>query len=116
MNTIKSQLEGSVVSSNREFFRSSKVIIPKMIEEMERAHNVDLYFAEEERNSLYDNTNLLFKKGAFIIIYETLVMSKCFSVFKIIENNKGVAFLSLEMPAEEITRRLISYQTCLGVP
>ena len=42
-------------------FRSSEVIIHSMIEEMEHIYNADLNFREDERGSLYDNTNLIFE-------------------------------------------------------
>jgi replicative DNA helicase len=119
MNLVEKKLYEITQNSTSEDFRGSKEITLTMLGEIERLKalgNSKLLGIDTGFRNLNDKTQG-FGKGDLVIIAARPAMGKTSLVLnmtqKAIERNEGVAFFSLEMPAEQLMLRLLSTETSI---
>ena len=119
MDLVEKKLYEITQESTNEDFRESKEITLAMIEEINRLKalgNSKLLGVDTGFKNLNDHTQG-FGKGDMIIIAARPAMGKTSLVLnmtqKAIERGEGVAFFSLEMPAEQLMLRLLSTETSI---
>ncbi|MBT8343401.1 MAG: replicative DNA helicase, partial [Sulfurovum sp.] len=113
MNLVEKKLYEITQNSTSDDFRESKEITLAMMAEIERLKalgNSKLIGTDTGFRNLNDKTSG-FGKGDLVIIAARPAMGKTALVLnmalKAIERNEGVAFFSLEMPAEQLMLRLL---------
>jgi replicative DNA helicase len=119
MNLVEKKLYEITQNNTNEDFRESKEITVAMLAEIERLKalgNSKLIGTDTGFKNLNDKTSG-FGKGDLVIIAARPAMGKTALVLnmalKAIERNEGVAFFSLEMPAEQLMLRLLSAKTSI---
>lgn len=119
MNLVEKKLYEITQNNTNEDFRESKEITLSMMDEIERLKalgNSKLIGTDTGFKNLNDKTSG-FGKGDLVIIAARPAMGKTALVLnmalKAIERNEGVAFFSLEMPAEQLMLRLLSAKTSI---
>jgi len=119
MNLVEKKLYEITQNNTNEDFRESKEITLAMMDEIERLKalgNSKLIGTDTGFKNLNDRTSG-FGKGDLVIIAARPAMGKTALVLnmalKAIERNEGVAFFSLEMPAEQLMLRLLSAKTSI---
>lgn len=119
MNLVEKKLYEITQNNINEDFRESKEITLAMMDEIERLKaqgNSKLIGVDTGFMNLNDKTSG-FGKGDLVIIAARPSMGKTAIVLnmalKAIERNEGVAFFSLEMPAEQLMLRLLSAKTSI---
>jgi replicative DNA helicase len=119
MNLVEKKLYEITQNNTNEDFRESKDITLAMMDEIKRLKalgNTRLIGTDTGFKSLNDKTSG-FGKGDLVIIAARPAMGKTALVLnmalKAIERNEGVAFFSLEMPAEQLMLRLLSAKTSI---
>jgi len=119
MNLVEKKLYEITQNNTNEDFRESKEITLAMMDEIERLKalgNSKLIGVDTGFKNLNDKTSG-FGKGDLVIIAARPAMGKTALVLnmalKAIERNEGVAFFSLEMPAEQLMLRLLSAKTSI---
>jgi len=119
MNLVEKKLYEITQNNTNEDFRDSKDITLKMMDEINRLKalgNSKLIGVDTGFKNLNDKTSG-FGKGDLVIIAARPAMGKTALVLnmalKAIERNEGVAFFSLEMPAEQLMLRLLSAKTSI---
>ncbi|MCK4441080.1 MAG: replicative DNA helicase [Sulfurovaceae bacterium] len=119
MNLVEKKLYEITQNSTSEDFRESKEITLSMVEEINRLKvlgNSKLIGVDTGFRNLNDKTSG-FGKGDLVIIAARPAMGKTSLVLNItqkaIERDEGVAFFSLEMPAEQLMLRLLSTKTSI---
>ena len=119
MNLVEKKLYEITQNNTNEDFRESKEITLAMMDEIERLKalgNSKLVGVDTGFKNLNDKTSG-FGKGDLVIIAARPAMGKTALVLnmalKAIERNEGVAFFSLEMPAEQLMLRLLSAKTSI---
>ncbi len=121
MNLVEKKLYEITQESINDDFRESKDIIVstlKEIEERKKQGNSKLIGVDTGFLNLNDKTSG-FGKGDLVIVAARPAMGKTALVLnmalKAIERDEGVAFFSLEMPAEQLMLRLLSAKTSIGL-
>ncbi len=121
MNMVEKKLYEITQNATSEDFRESKEITLAMIEEINRLKalgNSKLLGIDTGFRNLNDKTQG-FGKGDLVIIAARPAMGKTSLVLnmtqKAIERGEGVAFFSLEMPAEQLMLRLLSTETSIAL-
>jgi replicative DNA helicase len=119
MNLVEKKLYEITQNNTNEDFRESKEITLAMMDEINRLKalgNSKLIGTDTGFKNLNDRTSG-FGKGDLVIIAARPAMGKTALVLnmalKAIERNEGVAFFSLEMPAEQLMLRLLSAKTSI---
>ncbi len=119
MNLVEKKLYEITQNSTSDDFREAKEITLAMMAEIERLKalgNSKLIGTDTGFRNLNDKTSG-FGKGDLVIIAARPAMGKTAFVLnmalKAIERNEGVAFFSLEMPAEQLMLRLLSAKTSI---
>ncbi len=119
MNLVEKKLYEITQNATSEDFRASKEITMAMLGEINRLKalgNSKLLGVDTGFRNLNDHTQG-FGKGDLIIIAARPAMGKTSLVLNItqkaIERGEGVAFFSLEMPAEQLMLRLLSTETSI---
>jgi len=119
MNLVEKKLYEITQNSTSDDFRESKEITLAMMAEIERLKalgNSKLIGTDTGFRNLNDKTSG-FGKGDLVIIAARPAMGKTALVLnmalKAIERNEGVAFFSLEMPAEQLMLRMLSAKTSI---
>jgi len=119
MNLVEKKLYEITQNSTSDDFRESKEITLAMMAEIERLKalgNSKLIGTDTGFRNLNDKTSG-FGKGDLVIIAARPAMGKTALVLNMalraIERNEGVAFFSLEMPAEQLMLRLLSAKTSI---
>ena len=119
MNLVEKKLYEITQNNTNEDFRDSKEITVSMIDEINRLKalgNSKLIGVDTGFKNLNEKTSG-FGKGDLVIIAARPAMGKTAFVLnmalKAIERNEGVAFFSLEMPAEQLMLRLLSAKTSI---
>ncbi|HSR73206.1 MAG TPA: replicative DNA helicase [Sulfurovum sp.] len=119
MNLVEKKLYEITQNSTSDDFRESKEITLAMMAEIERLKamgNSKLIGTDTGFRNLNDKTSG-FGKGDLVIIAARPAMGKTAFVLnmalKAIERNEGVAFFSLEMPAEQLMLRMLSAKTSI---
>ncbi len=119
MNLVEKKLYEITQNSTDEDFRESKEIAFAMMEEIERLKalgNSRLIGTDTGFKNLNEKTSG-FGKGDLVIIAARPAMGKTALVLNMalraIERNEGVAFFSLEMPAEQLMLRMLSAKTSI---
>ncbi len=119
MNLVEKKLYEITQNSTSDDFRESKEITLAMMAEIERLKalgNSKLIGTDTGFKNLNEKTSG-FGKGDLVIIAARPAMGKTALVLnmalKAIERNEGVAFFSLEMPAEQLMLRLLSTKTSI---
>ncbi|MCF6245671.1 MAG: replicative DNA helicase [Sulfurovum sp.] len=119
MNLVEKKLYEITQNNTNEDFRESKEITLAMMDEIERLKalgNSKLVGVDTGFKNLNDKTSG-FGKGDLVIIAARPAMGKTALVLNMalraIERNEGVAFFSLEMPAEQLMLRLLSAKTSI---
>ncbi len=119
MNLVEKKLYEITQNSSNDDFRASKDITLTMIDEIERLKalgNSKLIGTDTGFRNLNDKTSG-FGKGDLVIIAARPAMGKTALVLnmalKAIERGEGVAFFSLEMPAEQLMLRMLSAKTSI---
>lgn len=119
MNIVEKKLYEITQNSTSEDFRESKDITLAMMDEIDRLKslgNSKLIGTDTGFKNLNDKTSG-FGKGDLVIIAARPAMGKTAFVLnvalKALERNEGVAFFSLEMPAEQLMLRLLSAKTSI---
>jgi len=119
MNLVEKKLYEITQNNTNEDFRESKEITLAMMDEIERLKalgNTKLIGTDTGFKNLNDKTSG-FGKGDLVIIAARPAMGKTALVLNMalraIERNEGVAFFSLEMPAEQLMLRLLSAKTSI---
>ena len=119
MNLVEKKLYEITQNNSNEDFRESKEITLAMMDEIERLKalgNSKLIGTDTGFKNLNDKTSG-FGKGDLVIIAARPAMGKTALVLNMalraIERNEGVAFFSLEMPAEQLMLRLLSAKTSI---
>jgi len=119
MDRVEQKLYEITQDSVSEDFRDSKEITVAMLKEIERLKelgNSKLIGIDTGFENLNDKTSG-FGKGDLVIIAARPAMGKTALVLnmalKAIERNEGVAFFSLEMPAEQLMLRMLSMKTSI---
>ncbi len=119
MNLVEKKLYEITQNSTSEDFREAKDITLAMLEEMNRLKalgNSKLLGTDTGFRNLNDRTSG-FGKGDLIILAARPAMGKTSLVLNItqkaIERGEGIAFFSLEMPAEQLMLRLLSTETSI---
>jgi replicative DNA helicase len=119
MNLVEKKLYEITQNSTSDDFREAKEITLAMMAEIERLKalgNSKLIGTDTGFRNLNDKTSG-FGKGDLVIIAARPAMGKTALVLnmalKAIERNEGVAFFSLEMPAEQLMLRLLSAKTSI---
>jgi len=119
MNLVEKKLYEITQDSTNEDFRESKDITLAMMDEIERLKalgNSKLIGTDTGFRNLNEKTSG-FGRGDLVIIAARPAMGKTALVLnmalKAIERNEGVAFFSLEMPAEQLMLRMLSAKTSI---
>ncbi len=119
MNLVEKKLYEITQNSTSEDFRESKEISLSMMEDIRRLKelgNSKLLGVDTGFRNLNDKTSG-FGKGDLVIIAARPAMGKTSFVLNIthkaIERGEGVAFFSLEMPAEQLMLRMLSTETSI---
>lgn len=119
MNLVEKKLYEITQNSTNEDFRESAEITLAMMDEIERLKllgNSKLIGTDTGFRNLNDKTSG-FGKGDLVIIAARPAMGKTALVLnmalKALERDEGVAFFSLEMPAEQLMLRLLSAKTSI---
>jgi replicative DNA helicase len=119
MNLVEKKLYEITQDSTNEDFRESKEITLAMMDEIERLKalgNSKLIGTDTGFRNLNDKTSG-FGRGDLVIIAARPAMGKTALVLnmalKAIERSEGVAFFSLEMPAEQLMLRMLSAKTSI---
>ena len=119
MNLVEKKLYEITQNNTNEEFREAKEITLAMMDEIERMKaqgNSKLIGTDTGFKNLNDKTSG-FGKGDLVIIAARPAMGKTALVLnmalKALERNEGVAFFSLEMPAEQLMLRLLSAKTSI---
>jgi len=119
VNLVEKKLYEITQNSTNDDFRDSKNIALSMIEEINKLKalgNSKLIGIDTGFRNLNDKTSG-FGKGDLVIIAARPAMGKTALVLnmtlKAIERNEGVAFFSLEMPAEQLMLRMLSAKTSI---
>ncbi len=119
MNLVEKKLYEITQDSTNEDFRESKDITLAMMDEIERLKalgNSKLIGTDTGFRNLNEKTSG-FGRGDLVIIAARPAMGKTALVLnmalKAIERDEGVAFFSLEMPAEQLMLRLLSAKTSI---
>ena len=119
MNLVEKKLYEITQNSTNEDFRESKEITLAMMDEIERLKalgNSRLIGTDTGFRNLNEKTSG-FSKGDLVIIAARPAMGKTAFVLNIalkaIERKEGVAFFSLEMPAEQLMLRMLSAKTSI---
>ncbi len=119
MNLVEKKLYEITQNSTSDDFREAEEITVAMMTEIERLKslgNSKLIGTDTGFKNLNDKTSG-FGKGDLVIIAARPAMGKTALVLnmalKAIERNEGVAFFSLEMPAEQLMLRLLSAKTSI---
>ena len=119
MNLVEKKLYEITQESISEDFRESKNITVALLEDIERLKalgNSKLIGTDTGFRNLNDKTSG-FGRGDLVIIAARPAMGKTALVLnmalKAIERNEGVAFFSLEMPAEQLMLRMLSAKTSI---
>ncbi|MBU1669072.1 replicative DNA helicase [bacterium] len=119
MNLVEKKLYEITQNSTSEDFREAKDITIAMIEEINRLKslgNTKLIGTDTGFRNLNDKTSG-FGKGDLVIIAARPAMGKTALVLNMalraVERNEGVAFFSLEMPAEQLMLRMLSAKTSI---
>ena len=119
MNLVEKKLYEITQNSTSDDFRESQEITQAMMAEIERLKalgNSKLIGTDTGFKNLNDKTSG-FGKGDLVIIAARPAMGKTALVLnmalKALERNEGVAFFSLEMPAEQLMLRLLSAKTSI---
>jgi replicative DNA helicase len=119
MDLVEKKLYQITQNATSEDFRESKEITLEMLKEIHRLKelgNSKLLGVDTGFRNLNDHTQG-FGKGDLIIVAARPAMGKTSLVLNItqkaIERNEGVAFFSLEMPAEQLMLRLLSTETSI---
>ncbi len=119
MDLVEKKLYEITQNSTSEDFRESPEITMAMLEEITRLKelgNSKLLGTDTGFKNLNDHTQG-FGKGDLIIVAARPAMGKTSLVLNItqkaIERGEGVAFFSLEMPAEQLMLRLLSTETSI---
>jgi len=119
MDRVEQKLYEITQESITEEFRDSSEIAKSMIKEIERLKamgNSKLIGVDTGFRNLNDKTSG-FGKGDLIIVAARPAMGKTALVLNIalkaIERGEGVAFFSLEMPAEQLMLRMLSAKTSI---
>ncbi len=119
MNLVEKKLYEITQNNTNEEFREAKEITLAMMDEIERLKaqgNSKLIGTDTGFKNLNDKTSG-FGKGDLVIIAARPAMGKTALVLnmalKAVERNEGVAFFSLEMPAEQLMLRLLSAKTSI---
>ncbi len=119
MNLVEKKLYEITQNNTNDDFRDSKEITLSMLDEINRLKalgNSKLIGVDTGFKNLNDKTSG-FGKGDLVIIAARPAMGKTAFVLnmalKAIERDEGVAFFSLEMPAEQLMLRLLSAKTSI---
>jgi len=119
MNLVEKKLYEITQESISEDFRESKNITVALLEDIERLKalgNSKLIGTDTGFRNLNDKTSG-FGRGDLVIIAARPAMGKTALVLnmalKAIERDEGVAFFSLEMPAEQLMLRMLSAKTSI---
>jgi len=119
MNLVEKKLYQITQESTSEDFRESAEVTLAMMEEINRLKelgNSKLIGVDTGFRNLNDRTSG-FGKGDLVIVAARPAMGKTSFVLNIalkaIERGEGVAFFSLEMPAEQLMLRLLSAKTSI---
>lgn len=119
MNLVEKKLYEITQNNTNEDFRESREITLAMMDEIERLKamgNSKLIGTDTGFRNLNEKTSG-FGKGDLVIIAARPAMGKTAFVLnmalKAIERNEGVAFFSLEMPAEQLMLRMLSAKTSI---
>ena len=119
MNLVEKKLYEITQNNVNEDFRESKEITIAMLDEINRLKalgNSKLIGVDTGFKNLNDKTSG-FGKGDLVIVAARPAMGKTALVLnmtlKAIERNEGIAFFSLEMPAEQLMLRLLSAKTSI---
>jgi len=119
MNLVEKKLYEITQNNVNEDFRDSKNITLSMIEEINRLKalgNSKLIGVDTGFHNLNDKTSG-FGKGDLVIIAARPAMGKTAVVLNMalraIERDEGIAFFSLEMPAEQLMLRMLSAKTSI---
>ena len=119
MNLVEKKLYEITQNNTNEDFRESKEITLSMINEINRLKalgNSKLIGVDTGFKNLNEKTSG-FGKGDLVIIAARPAMGKTAFVLnmalKAVERDEGVAFFSLEMPAEQLMLRLLSAKTSI---
>ena len=119
MNLVEKKLYEITQNNTNEDFRESKEITISMMEEINRLKalgNSKLIGTDTGFKNLNEKTSG-FGKGDLVIVAARPAMGKTALVLnmalKAIERGEGVAFFSLEMPAEQLMLRLLAAKTSI---
>ena len=119
MNLVEKKLYEITQNNTNEDFRDSSEITISMLEEINRLKalgNSKLIGTDTGFKNLNDKTSG-FGKGDLVILAARPAMGKTALVLnmalKAIERDEGVAFFSLEMPAEQLMLRMLSAKTSI---
>ncbi len=119
MDRVEQKLYEITQDSVSEDFKDSKQITVDMLKEIERLKelgNSKLIGIDTGFENLNDKTSG-FGKGDLVIIAARPAMGKTAIVLNMalraVERNEGVAFFSLEMPAEQLMLRMLSAKTSI---
>jgi replicative DNA helicase len=119
MDRVEQKLYEITQESTNEDFKASDTITVDTLKEIERLKelgNSKLIGIDTGFTNLNDKTSG-FGKGDLVIIAARPAMGKTALVLnmalKAIERNEGVAFFSLEMPAEQLMLRMLSAKTSI---
>ncbi|MDM5271420.1 replicative DNA helicase [Sulfurovum sp. zt1-1] len=119
MNLVEKKLYEITQNSSNEDFRESQEITLAMLEEINRLKamgNSKLIGTDTGFKNLNDKTSG-FGKGDLVIVAARPAMGKTAFVLNMalraIERDEGVAFFSLEMPAEQLMLRMLSAKTSI---
>ncbi len=119
MNLVERKLYQITQESTSEDFRESDDVTVAMMEEINRLKamgNSKLIGVDTGFRNLNDRTSG-FGKGDLVIVAARPAMGKTALVLnmalKAVERNEGVAFFSLEMPAEQLMLRMLSAKTSI---
>ncbi len=119
MNLVERKLYEITQNTSNQDFRESKEITLAMLEEINRLKamgNSRLIGTDTGFRNLNDKTSG-FGKGDLVIVAARPAMGKTAFVLNIalkaIERDEGVAFFSLEMPAEQLMLRMLAAKTSI---
>ncbi|MBD3791730.1 MAG: replicative DNA helicase [Campylobacterales bacterium] len=119
MNLVEKKLYEITQDSSNENFREANEITLSMLEEINRLKamgNSKLIGTDTGFKNLNEKTSG-FGKGDLVIVAARPAMGKTAFVLnmalKAIERDEGVAFFSLEMPAEQLMLRMLSAKTSI---
>jgi len=119
MNLVERKLYQITQESTSEDFRESDEVTVAMMEEINRLKamgNSKLIGVDTGFRNLNDRTSG-FGKGDLVIVAARPAMGKTALVLNMalraVERNEGVAFFSLEMPAEQLMLRMLSAKTSI---